>query len=222
MIFGSAMGALEGIVVIYLRALYYPGGFAFPLAPMPQAIYVAELVREACTLLMLGGLAALATTGFLRRFAVFLWSFIIWDVAYYVALKVALNWPESWLTWDILFLIPMPWVGPVLSPLLYCTAMAAMGWGAWRLADTGDSFRAMDVVWISASVFLVLWAFMEEPMRLLVSTVAGEPDRSLHPALVTAAFQAYVPGCFNWPVFCAGLFAGYVAAWRCVRRAARV
>ena len=222
LVFGSAMGALEGIVVIYLRALYYPDGFTFPLAAMPSSIYMAELVREACTRLMLGGLAALATSGFLRQFAVFLWSFIIWDVAYYVALKVALDWPESWLTWDILFLIPLPWVGPVLAPLLYCTAMAAVGWGAWRLADAGGSFRRCEVILIAVSVALALWAFMEEPMRLLVATVAGEPDRSRHPDLVAAAFQAYVPACFNWPVFSAALAAGYVACWRAVRRAAQM
>lgn len=220
LVFGVAMGALEGIVVVYLRELYYPGGFAFPLAPMPRAIYLAELAREACTLLMLGGLAALAATGFLRQFAVFLWSFAIWDVAYYAALKVALDWPASWLTWDILFLIPVPWVGPVLSPLLYCTAMCAVGWGAWRLADAGLRLRGGEVCWIAASVALVLWAFMEEPLQLIARTVAPEPDRARHTELVTAAFQAYVPVRFNWPVFSAGLCAGFAAAWRMGRRAA--
>lgn len=221
LVFGIAMGVLEGIVVVYLRELYYPGGFVFPLTPMPRAIYLAELARELCTILMLAGLAALAANGFGRQFAVFLWSFAIWDIAYYAALKVALDWPDSWLTWDILFLIPVPWVGPVLSPILYCTAMYAVGWGAWRLNDAGLQIRLADVAWISVSTVLVLWAFMEEPLQLIARVVAAEPDRARHTALATAAFQSYVPVRFNWPVFVAGLGAGYWAALRMIRRSAR-
>ncbi len=221
LIFGVAMGALEGVVVVYLRALYYQDGFVFPLAAMPRAIYLTELFREGCTLLMLGGLAALAANGALRQFAVFLWSFAIWDVAYYVFLKLALDWPESLFTWDILFLIPVPWVGPVLAPLLYCVAMCAVGCGAWQLAEAGLRFRRSDVAWLAASVMLVLWSFMEEPLQLIARVVADEPDRARHTALVTAAFRSYVPACFNWPVFSAGLAAGFVVAWRGGRRGSR-
>ena len=217
-VFGIAMGVLEGIVVVYLRELYYPAGFTFPLAAMPRAIYGAELARELCTILMLGGLAALAATGFLRQFAVFLWSFAIWDVAYYAALKVALDWPDSWLQWDILFLIPIPWVGPVLAPLLYCIAMCAVGWGAWRLADAGLRMRASELVLIAVSVALVLWAFMEEPFGVVSRAVLAEPDRARHAELVTAAFQTYIPARFNWPVFLGGLLAGFAGAGRMTRR----
>ncbi|HMP75160.1 MAG TPA: hypothetical protein PKE12_02575 [Kiritimatiellia bacterium] len=218
LVFGVAMGALEGIVVIYLRALYYPDGFTFPLAPMPRAIYLAELAREACTLLMLGGLAALAARGFLRQFALFLWSFAIWDIAYYAALKVALDWPASWLEWDILFLIPLPWVGPVLAPVLYCTAMCAVGAASWRLADSGLRMRRADVLWIAASAALVLWTFMEEPLQLVARVVAAEPDRALHTEAATRAFHTYVPLRFNWPIFLGGLVAGHLAALRMLRQ----
>ena len=47
-----------------------------------------------------------------QRFGYFLLSFGIWDVFYYVFLKVLIGWPESLLTWDVLFLIPLTWVGP--------------------------------------------------------------------------------------------------------------
>jgi hypothetical protein len=213
------MGALEGIVVVYLRELYYPNGFSFPLVPMPQRMYAAELVREFCTILMLGGLAALAARGFLRQFAVFLWSFAIWDVVYYITLKAALDWPTSWLEWDILFLIPIPWVGPVAAPLLYCVAMCAVGRSAWRLADAGRRLDAMNIALIAISAALVMWAFMEEPFNLIASVVAEEPDRSRHADLVTAAFHAYIPQRFNWPIYCAGLFAGFAAAWRMAAQA---
>lgn len=221
LVFGLAMGVLEGIVVVYLRELYYPEGFAFPLAPMPRAIYFAEVVREGCTILMLGGLAALAAEGILRQFAVFLWSFALWDTAYYAALKVALDWPDSWFAWDILFLIPIPWVGPVLAPLLYCAALCAAGWGAWRLADAGLRMRAGEIAWLAASAALVLWAFLEEPLGAIARAVAEEPDRARHAERAAAAFQAFVPIRFNWPVFLAGLFAGVTGAWRMRARAQR-
>lgn len=212
LVFGIAMGALEGIVVVYLRELYYSLGFDFPLAPMPRRIYLAELAREACTLLMLGGLAALSARGFLRQFAVFVWSFAIWDLAYYATLKLALDWPASWWTWDILFLIPIPWVGPVLAPVLYCVVMAAAGAGAWRLSEKDRFFNARELVLIGISICAALYAFMEEPFQVIAEAVRLEPDRSRHTELAAEAFQAYVPSAFNWLVFVGSLLAGALAA----------
>lgn len=52
-LFGIAMGALEAIVVVYLRQIYYPLGFDFPLTLIfPQMISV-EWLREVATILML-------------------------------------------------------------------------------------------------------------------------------------------------------------------------
>ena len=47
------MGLLEAVVVVYLRELYYPAGFAFPLASMSKRIYITELLREVATIVML-------------------------------------------------------------------------------------------------------------------------------------------------------------------------
>ena len=44
------------------------------------------------------------------KFAFFLFLFGVWDIFYYIWLKVFLHWPASLLTWDVLFLIPVPWV----------------------------------------------------------------------------------------------------------------
>lgn len=46
-LFGIAMGILESIVVVYLRELYYPSGFSFPLGLLPVKIYATEVLREA-------------------------------------------------------------------------------------------------------------------------------------------------------------------------------
>jgi hypothetical protein len=125
-IFSAAMGFLEAIVVVYIRELYYPNGFQFPLKALPSWIILVELIREISTLLMLGAVAWISGRTFLKRLSVFLLIFGIWDIIYYVALNILLGWPESLLTWDILFLIPVTWVGPVLAPVLCSILMIVM------------------------------------------------------------------------------------------------
>ncbi len=122
-LFSIAMGFLETAVVVYLRELYYPGGFQFPLSAMNPHIVFVELMREAATIIMLAGVGILAGRTPLQRLAFFLGSFAIWDLTYYIFLKALLDWPASLMTWDILFLIPVPWVGPVLAPCLISLTM---------------------------------------------------------------------------------------------------
>ena len=117
-IFSIAMGYLETTVVVYLRKIYYPAGFQFPMVAIEPSIAITEIGREVATVVMLAGIAILVGKNKLQRFAFFLYCFAIWDLCYYLFLKVLLNWPESLLTWDILFLIPLPWFGPVLAPCL--------------------------------------------------------------------------------------------------------
>lgn len=219
--FGAAMGFLEAIVVVYLRALYYPQGFEFPMAAMPRHIYIAELAREACTIVMLAGVAALAARTLLQRFAVFLVSFVIWDVAYYAGLKIFLDWPASFLDWDVLFLIPLPWFGPVLSPLLYCTAMLAVAWAAWRLDATGQQPGRAAAVLLVLSVALVLAAFMADAFAIVAAAVREVPDEALRQARIARDFQSWVPHRFRWDLFLPGLLAGYASAWCIAARSRR-
>ena len=116
-VFAIAMGFLETAVVVYLRVLLYPGGFSFPLAIMPHSLAIIEIYREAATLVMLIGIGYLSGKNGTTRFAFFLYAFAVWDLFYYVFLKIFIHWPESWMTWDILFLIPTNWVGPVVAPI---------------------------------------------------------------------------------------------------------
>jgi len=53
-----------------------------------------------------------------QRFAYFLTIFAVWDIFYYVWLKVLLDWPGSIMDWDVLFLIPVVWASPILAPIL--------------------------------------------------------------------------------------------------------
>ncbi|EIF51291.1 hypothetical protein [Sulfurovum sp. AR] len=117
-IWGVVFGYMEAAVVVYLRDIYYPEGFSFPLVIIEDRILLTELLREAATLLLIWVTVSLAYNRLQSRFAAFFLLFGLWDIFYYIFLKLLLDWPESLNTWDILFLIPAPWVGPVWAPVL--------------------------------------------------------------------------------------------------------
>lgn len=149
LLFGVAFGYLEAAVVTYLRALhepvrqhYYPGRPAsqlFPLLTLDQTrsaapeqirVIVIEIGREAATLVMLAALALALSKNAGQWAAAFAIAFGTWDLAFYAGLKLLLDWPASLVTWDVLFLIPVPWAAPVLAPSLVSLAMIAAG--AWH------------------------------------------------------------------------------------------
>jgi hypothetical protein len=76
---------------------------------------------------MLGGAALVAARKPREWVAAFLICFGVWDSTFYLFLKVLIHWPASLLTWDILFLIPVPWTGPVIAPVLVSLSMVASG-----------------------------------------------------------------------------------------------
>jgi len=122
-LFGIAMAYLEATVVVYLRMIFYPDGFQFPLKIMPITTTLIEYGREFSTIVMLVVIGYLIGKSFLERFFYFIFAFGVWDIFYYVWLKILLNWPASIFENDILFLIPIPWIGPVLAPIIVSLTM---------------------------------------------------------------------------------------------------
>ena len=61
--------------------------------------------------------------------------FLLW-------LKLILGWPASIFDWDVLFLIPVPWIGPVVAPVLVSIAMIAGGLLIVRQEEQSGLFRA--------------------------------------------------------------------------------
>ncbi|HKK21835.1 MAG TPA: hypothetical protein VJ983_10215, partial [candidate division Zixibacteria bacterium] len=59
-LFAVAFGYLEAAVVTYLRDLYYPEGFQFPVKALPTSRIAIELVREFATLVMVTTVGILA------------------------------------------------------------------------------------------------------------------------------------------------------------------
>jgi len=149
-LFAVAFGLVEASVVVYLRALYSPGGVAFPLAPLPRAHLDVELCREAATMVMLAALGWLAGKNRWNRLGFFLVSFGVWDLSFYAWLRLFLGWPASLLDWDILFLLPVPWIGPVLAPVSVAVIMVIFGaMIAARTSGTGR-FRPGAGSWVLA------------------------------------------------------------------------
>ena len=101
----------------------------FPLTVLPPPDLAIELTREVATLLMILSVALLHSKRGIRALAAFVYVFGLWDIAYYAWLKIMLGWPTHWLEWDVLFLIPWPWVGPWIAPVL--VAIVFVIWGAW-------------------------------------------------------------------------------------------
>ncbi len=133
-IFAAAFAWVESAVVVYLREILFEGGFYFPMrfswsdsGFIGNRIAVIELVREFATIVMLAALALVSGRTRWQKFSFFMIAFGVWDIFYYVWLRVMAGWPEGFMTWDVLFLIPLPWVGPVITPLLIAAAMTAAG-----------------------------------------------------------------------------------------------
>lgn len=207
-LFGVAFGYVEAAVVVYLRAIYQPlrraafaidvGDGLFPMLRLdhlreagPQYVHMlaTELGRELATLVLLAAVALAVARNARQWLAAFIIAFGVWDVFYYVFLRLLLGWPESIWTWDILFLLPVPWVGPVISPVLVAVSMIAAGVVVlWREAR-GQPIRFAWFHWMAifgGGVILVVafcWDFR--------NTSAGG-----------------MPQPFNWPLFALGEVVG--------------
>ena len=163
-IFAIAMGFFEAAVVVYLRLLYYPDGFHFPLVIIPTNIAVVELGRELSTIVMLWFAATFFADRFRERFIVFIYIFGVWDLFYYIWLKLLLNWPTHWLEWDILFLIPAPWVGPWLAPALVSLGFILVTILLWENPEKFDGPVFSKNVWLVEIIcaLLILLSFFWE------------------------------------------------------------
>jgi len=161
-LFSVAMAYLESAIVVYLRELYYPDGFSFPLKLIPGKILIIELGRELATIVMLFSVAMIAGNLLIERISYFLFAFGVWDIFYYLWLKIFINWPESLLTNDLLFLIPVPWISPVLAPVIVSVVFITFSVLALKNADAGRKVKLnfLSLILIASGVLLILISFM--------------------------------------------------------------
>jgi hypothetical protein len=223
LLFGTAFGYLEAAVVSYLRTLheparqrFHPGRSVSELFPLltldqlraggaeQQRTLVTEIGREAATIIMLAAVALAVARNAGEWAAAFVIAFGTWDITFYIFLKVLLGWPASLFTWDILFLIPVPWASPVLAPVLVSAVMILTGVWHLRRNTHGEPVGIGVAQWtgIMGGAVAIVISFAMDYRNVMAG---GLP----HP--------------FHWGVFSAGLGIGvgsYAWAARAERRVA--
>ena len=144
-IFAITFAFVEAAVVVYLRHLLGIG-FKPPQVSKEQILFLipgiafldpntavsvireseilrVEQLREVATIIMFFSVAVLAAKNWREKFAYFLLAFGIWDIFYYVFLRLIIGWPQSFADLDIFFLLPVPWIGPVITPLIVSSVL---------------------------------------------------------------------------------------------------
>ena len=206
-LFAIAMGLLESAVVIYLREIMYPEGFNFPLRPVHPNLALTEILREAATMVMLICIGLLAGKTFSVRFAWFMYSFAIWDIFYYVFLRLLIGWPESLMTWDVLFLIPATWTGPVLCPLILTGIMILFSGIIILYAERNIPTKISAIEWTGLCLgsCILITAFISDYMKHMLSEFKlAELMKPGNPDILTHA-ESYLPANFPWPLFLVGV-----------------
>ena len=193
-IFAIAMAYLESAVVLYLRTLGNRiDPYQAPALPPAVDFGYAEIFREAATIIMLATVGWLAGRNLRSRLGYFLIIFGVWDIFYYVFLKPLTGWPRSLLDWDVLFLIPLPWWGPVLAPM--CIAFLMVVYGTLlsqfeRLPHVSGPNWKVGLASLCGMV-LALYVFMVDALHTV-----GQGKRALVNMLPTH---------FNWTLFIVAL-----------------
>jgi len=197
------MGILEAIVVVYIRKIFYSTGFKFPLKIIPDPILKIEILREFCTIIMLVSIALIAGKNKLRSFAYFLFCFAIWDITYYAGVKMILGWPSSFFTWDILFLIPFPWIAPILAPLISSLSMIFLSLTILFMLNHNENFRLKVVEWLSIylGAIIVFISFMWSYANILISNNFFESSKQN----LSDITLNYNPTHYHWDLFTLGI-----------------
>ena len=215
-LFGVAFGYVEAAVVVYLRVHYdpirrdafgeQPAGELFPMLRLERLeeagtqythMLWTELGRELATLVTLAAAGLAIASNSRQWLAGFMIAFGVWDVSYYVFLKLLIDWPASIWTWDILFLLPVPWVGPVIAPVLVAVSMIAAGSAILRRESREQPIRFRGFHWLTIGVggLIVILAFCWDFRNV---SIGGLPNP------------------FHWPLFALGELvglAGFVHAY---------
>ena len=199
--YAIAMAFLEAVVVVYIRGLLRITNDHVALGP-----YVTmEMWREAATIVMLASVGWLAGRRRADRLAYGLFAFGLWDIWYYVWLKVLTGWPETLLSWDVLFLIPLRWWGPVLSPVLIAALICVSAVLVVARMERGQRLEITPVNAgsLAAGGLLALYVFMSDSLHALLQ---GWTD-----------WDTLRPEPFKWPLFLVALalmaLPSLTAAW---------
>jgi hypothetical protein len=199
-VFGIAFAYIESAVVVYLRTILYgnASNLPFPLTDfLSPSLLLTEIGREAATIVLMFTAAWLFAGNRQQRFAFFLTIFAVWDIFYYVWLKILAGWPCSIMDWDILFLMPVVWAGPVFAPVL--VSVELLGFAVFILyrCSLERPIRPTPAGWVG----FVLAALIVVVSFCIAGQHAGETDYRVH---------------FHWPLFAAGYITAFALFAKCL------
>lgn len=204
-LFAVAMAYVESAVVVYIRRIYGISDLILDIPHFDPVIAPIEVGRELATLVMLIAVGSAVGKTLQSRIGFAFFTFGIWDIFYYIWLKLFIGWPNSLLSPDIMFLIPLPWWGPVVAPVLIACLMVAGGILVVIREEKGYAIKlsVIQCITLVGSVLIMLFSFMKDSLAIL-------------PIDIEALAQLR-PTNFNWPLFIFGLaITGYVvlhAVW---------
>ncbi len=129
-------------------------------------------------------------------------SFGIWDIFYYVWLRVFLHWPSTILDWDLLFIVPVPWVGPVIAPCIISLVLILSGITILYYESMGKPLQADRLEWIGlvAGGVVVIGSFCLDYANIM---------------------DGGFPNPFKWSIFLVGLALGIATFLRIIIRNSR-
>ena len=179
------MAYLESAVVVYLRGMYGIEDLLSDINFTIDKYTFIEIGREAATVVMLLMISVIAGNGRQKKMGYFFLSFGIWDIFYYIWLYVFIQWPKSLLEWDVLFLIPLPWWGPVLSPILISVLLIVIGY--LLITEKKYVITKMDWTVILLSILVLLFTFVEDSIKTILN---GNGD-----------ITSVRPQTFNWILY---------------------
>ena len=203
-VFSIAMAYLEAAVVVYLRRVYGITNLILQVPLFDKEIAAIEVGRELTTLVMLLCIGWIAGETFQSRVGFTFITFGLWDIFYYIWLWVFIGWPQSIIEPDLLFLIPLPWWGPVLSPVLIALLMVTGGIVAVIKTEKNQVLHIDAWFWVCliTGVLILLYTFMADAL------IAFPADAS--------TLSGLKPSQFNWPVYFLGFGLGVIALWRMI------
>ena len=193
-IYAIAMGYLEAAVVVYLREVAFRNpAQVFPLRYLEPQFGLLEIGREVGTIVMLLSIGYLAGKSRFQRWMFFIYSFALWDVFYYVFLRILTGWPNSFFSFDVLFLIPVIWISPVLSPILISLLLGSSSTVMIILTEKYENIR---IKFINLGIFALgalaaFYSFTEQIFHILF-TVGPK------------GIENFTPKSFDWLSFSIG------------------
>jgi hypothetical protein len=202
-IFSIAMAYLESAVVVYLREMYGIVDLIKDTPLTPDKYTTIEIGREAATLVMLLMIGLISGNNKHQKIGYSIFAFGIWDIFYYIWLFIFVQWPKSLLEWDILFLIPLPWWGPVITPILISLVLILIGY--FLITIENIIINKIDWMLFYASILIIFFTFMEGGITAVISC--------------NVDLNNLRPTNFNWILFLIGYAGMATSGFRVIFRA---